>query len=103
METPSSSPNGSHAGPGLLGAAGPAPQLAILDFFFPGFSGISSVVLRYLGIDLNVYIPLLVLFAGLMFAWDYVRNYTWAMVTNHFMSTVEVGFPQAPHLARGFC
>lgn len=70
---------------------GPVPQTALLDFFFPGFSTASGFALRYLGIDLNVYIPLLVLAAGVVVAWDYVRDYVWSMISTHFMSTAEVG------------
>ena len=103
MEALFASQNASHAGQNISGAAGPAPQLAILDFFFPGFSGISNVVLRYLGIDLNVYIPLLVLFAALTFAWDYVRDYAWDLITTYFMSTVESKIASTPpsHLELG--
>lgn len=78
----------------LSSVGGPVPQLALLDLLFPGFSGVSGVVLRYLGIDLNLYVPLLVLVAGLTFAWDYVRDYFWAVISNHFMSTVEVASAQ---------
>lgn len=78
-------------GSGFPGVSGPVPQTAVLDFLFPGFSTISGFVLRYLGIDLNVYIPLLVLAAGVAYAWDYVRGYTWSMISEHFMSTAEVG------------
>ncbi|SPO02663.1 related to BCS1 protein precursor [Cephalotrichum gorgonifer] len=89
------SPLTSQAGSGVPPFSPPedavaAPQLAILDFFFPGFSGISGVMLKYLGIDLNVYIPLLLLFAALTFAWDHVRDYFWSLLSDYFMSTVEI-------------
>lgn len=89
MESPPGSNAGSAAGPGP-GAAAPTPQLAVLDFFFPGFSGVSSVIFKHMGVDLNLYVPLLVLFASLTFAWDYIRDYFWGMVSKYFMSTVEV-------------
>lgn len=92
MAHPLSGGAGAHGnGSGLPGLTGPGPQLALLDFLFPSFSPVSGFVLRYLGIDLNVYIPLLALVAGLMVAWDYVRDYTWNVISNHFMSTAEVG------------
>jgi hypothetical protein len=68
----------------------PVPHLALLDYFFPGFSGISSMVLRYLGFDLNVYIPLALLSGGLIFVWRYLSEYIWDMIETHLMSTVEV-------------
>ncbi|WYZ35608.1 hypothetical protein EsH8_X_000255 [Colletotrichum jinshuiense] len=68
----------------------PAPQLALLDFFFPGFSTFTTAFQKYLGIDLNVYIPLVVLCGGATFAWRYFSEYLWEKVESHLMSTVEV-------------
>ncbi|KAJ0159394.1 putative mitochondrial chaperone BCS1-B [Colletotrichum tanaceti] len=68
----------------------PAPQLALLDFFFPGFSVFTTAFQRYLGIDLNVYIPLVILCGGATFAWRYFSDYLWEKVEKHLMSTVEV-------------
>ncbi|TQN69253.1 putative mitochondrial chaperone BCS1-B [Colletotrichum shisoi] len=68
----------------------PAPQLALLDFFFPGFSVFTTAFQRYLGIDLNVYIPLVILCGGATFAWRYFSDYIWEKVEKHLMSTVEV-------------
>jgi chaperone BCS1 len=53
------------------------PQIQLLDFFFPGFSTFSAAVLKYLGIDLNVYIPLVLLFGAATFAWRYFSDYVW--------------------------
>lgn len=89
MESPPGSNTRPTAVPGP-GAAAPAPQLAVLDFFFPGFSGVSGVVFKHLGVDLNLYVPLLVLVASLTFAWDYVRDYFWGLVSKYYMSTAEV-------------
>ncbi|GKT94173.1 LOW QUALITY PROTEIN: mitochondrial chaperone BCS1 [Colletotrichum tofieldiae] len=68
----------------------PAPQLALLDFFFPGFSVFTTAFQKYLGIDLNVYIPLVILCGGATFAWRYFSEYLWERVEKHLMSTVEV-------------
>ncbi|EFQ33488.1 hypothetical protein CGRA01v4_13619 [Colletotrichum graminicola] len=68
----------------------PAPQLALLDFFFPGFSIFTTAFQKYLGIDLNVYIPLVILCGGATFAWRYFSDYLWEKVEKHLMSTVEV-------------
>ncbi|OHE90936.1 hypothetical protein CORC01_13769 [Colletotrichum orchidophilum] len=70
--------------------AQPAPQLALLDFFFPGFSIFTTAFQKYLGIDLNVYIPLVILCGGATFAWRYFSEYLWERVEKHLMSTVEV-------------
>ncbi|KAK1672916.1 BCS1 N terminal-domain-containing protein [Colletotrichum godetiae] len=70
--------------------AQPAPQLALLDFFFPGFSVFTTAFQKYLGIDLNVYIPLVILCGGATFAWRYFSEYLWEKVEKHLMSTVEV-------------
>jgi len=66
------------------------PQLAILDFFFPGFSVLSGAMQKYLHIDLNLYIPLLVLLGGLSFLWNYFSEFFTGKVEAHFMSTVDI-------------
>ncbi len=66
------------------------PQLQLLDFFFPGFSVFSTAVQRYLGFDLNVYIPLVLLCGGMTFAWQYFSEYFWGVVETHLMSSVEI-------------
>ncbi|KAI1265309.1 BCS1 N terminal-domain-containing protein [Xylariaceae sp. FL1019] len=65
------------------------PQL--VDFFFPGFSMLASVVQKYLHVDLNLYIPL-VLFAGMLtVCWNYVSQwYFWDQLETHFMSVVDI-------------
>lgn len=45
------------------------PQLALLDFFFPGFSMFTAAIQRYLGINLNIYIPLVAILGGLIATW----------------------------------
>lgn len=61
-----------------LGAFGaPAPQFAILDMFFPGFSTFSSAVEKYFKVDLNLYIPLVIFLGSVTFAWRYFSEYFW--------------------------
>ncbi|AEO64106.1 uncharacterized protein THITE_2109894 [Thermothielavioides terrestris NRRL 8126] len=72
------------------GLATGAPQNALLDFFFPGFSMVSSAVSKYLHIDLNLYIPLVLLFGGLTFAWRYFSEYFSGLVESHLMSAVDI-------------
>jgi hypothetical protein len=66
------------------------PQMQLLDFFFPGFSVFSSAVHKYLGIDLNLYIPLVLLCGGMTFAWRYFSEYFWGLLETHLMSSVEI-------------
>lgn len=66
------------------------PQNALLDFFFPGFSVFSSAVSKYMHIDLNLYIPLVLLFGGLTFAWRYFSEYFSGLVESHLMSVVDI-------------
>lgn len=65
-------------------------NLAILEFFFPGFGIISGGLQRYLGIDLNLYIPSVILLGGAMFAWQYFSDYVWGMIETYLMSSVEI-------------
>ena len=74
---------------GVAQASSPA-NLAILEFFFPGFGVISGGLQRYLGIDLNLYIPSVILIGGAMFAWQYFSDYLWGMVEAYLMSSVEI-------------
>ncbi|KAF3358770.1 Asparaginyl-tRNA synthetase, cytoplasmic [Verticillium dahliae VDG1] len=66
------------------------PSQAILDFFFPGFSILTSACQKYFGIDLNVYIPLIILCGGATFAWQYLSDYVWGLIESHLMSSVDV-------------
>lgn len=58
-------------------SSGSPSQFAALDFLFPGFSILSSAVQRYFKIDLNIYIPLVLLFGGLTFFVRYFSEYFW--------------------------
>ncbi|KAI1124231.1 BCS1 N terminal-domain-containing protein [Nemania abortiva] len=66
------------------------PQLALLDWFFPGFSMFAGVVQKYLHIDLNLYIPLLLLVGMLVVCWNYTSQYLWDKVESYFMSVVDI-------------
>ncbi|KAF6832593.1 hypothetical protein CMUS01_06879 [Colletotrichum musicola] len=90
METMSSSASEEPMNNSQFHANQSPPQLAILDFFFPGFSVFSTAFQKYLGIDLNVYIPLVILCGGATFAWRYFSDYVWEKIDAYLMSTVEV-------------
>lgn len=63
------SPTG-EMGNGTAGAdTSSLPQLALLDVFFPGFSVFTTSIQKYLGINLNVYIPLVAILGGLVATW----------------------------------
>lgn len=76
--------------PGALPEPTQVPQLAMLDFFFPGFSVFANVVQKYLKIDLNLYIPLVLMAGALMAAWNYISQFLWDSLESHFMSVVDI-------------
>ncbi|KAL5603843.1 hypothetical protein FOVSG1_006593 [Fusarium oxysporum f. sp. vasinfectum] len=77
-------------GEGFPKPGSPPSQFAILDFLFPGFSTFSSLVHAYLGMDLNLYLPLLLVISGVIFAWNYITEYSWSIVRQHLMSSVRI-------------
>ncbi|KAI1106607.1 BCS1 N terminal-domain-containing protein [Jackrogersella minutella] len=81
--------NGS-AGPAYASNTPQAPQLAILDVFFPGFSMFAGAVQKYLHIDLNLYIPILLCTGALMVVWNYASSYIMEQLEAHFMSVVDI-------------
>ncbi|KAI1402711.1 BCS1 N terminal-domain-containing protein [Hypoxylon fuscum] len=66
------------------------PQLALIDFFFPGFSMFAGAISRYLHIDLNLYLPLLLLAGIFTVIWNYASSYLWEQLESHFMSVVDI-------------
>lgn len=83
------STEGVHDGP-LGFDTTPAQPLLLLDYFFPGFSMLSSVLQRYLRIDLNVYVPLILLSGCLLAAWRYLSDYVWSQIESYCMSSVDI-------------
>ncbi|KAM3068066.1 hypothetical protein ACMFMF_009432 [Clarireedia jacksonii] len=65
-------------------------QYHIIDSFFPGFSLFSSALLRYTGVDLNIYIPALLIVGILMFAWQYISTWFWVELDEYFMSSADI-------------
>ncbi|RWA04573.1 hypothetical protein EKO27_g10535 [Xylaria grammica] len=70
--------------------AGPPAQMVLLDWFFPGFSMFASAVQKYLHIDLNLYIPMLLFIGMLVVCWNYASQYLWDQVEAYFMSVVDI-------------
>ncbi|CAH0029913.1 unnamed protein product [Clonostachys rhizophaga] len=69
---------------------GPYPQFALLDTIVPGFSVASSLLQTHLGIDLSLYLPILLLISGSTWAWSYLYSYCSALVGEHLMSSVRI-------------
>ncbi|KAK7931372.1 BCS1 N terminal-domain-containing protein [Apiospora marii] len=67
-----------------------AQPFVILDFLFPGFSVLAGAVQRYLHINLNLYIPLVILVGALILVWNYSSQHLWEQLENHFMSVVDI-------------
>jgi chaperone BCS1 len=67
-----------------------SPQFAVLDYLVPGFSVFSNAVQAYLGINLNLYIPLLLVVFSASYAWNYVSEMAWGLVESHLMSSVTI-------------
>jgi len=62
----------------------------MLDMLIPGFSVFSSAIQAYAGIDLNLYLPLLLVVCGTTWSWSYMYNYCRRIVEKYFMSTVRI-------------
>jgi mitochondrial chaperone BCS1 len=67
-----------------------APQFAILDMIFPGFSMFATAVQKYLHVDLNLYIPMVMFFGVCALVWNYFSQYFWDQLETHFMSSVDI-------------
>ncbi|KAI0477719.1 BCS1 N terminal-domain-containing protein [Xylariaceae sp. FL0804] len=68
----------------------PPPYMLPVDYMFPGFSVFANVLQRYLHIDLNLYIPLLMVGGAMVVAWKYTSSYFWDQIEAYFMSVVDI-------------
>jgi len=66
------------------------PQTALLEAFFPGFSLLSSGLLKYTKIDISLYLPILLLLGAIIFSSRYLYEWIWEMLDRHAMSTADV-------------
>ncbi|KAK4105165.1 hypothetical protein N658DRAFT_416782, partial [Parathielavia hyrcaniae] len=66
------------------------PQNQLLDLVFPGFSVFSSAINRYLHIDLNIYIPVVLLISGVVLVWNRLLDCFWDLTMSHLMSVVDL-------------
>ncbi|KAK6072003.1 mitochondrial chaperone BCS1 [Seiridium cupressi] len=93
MASPSGSPltgSTTSTAPGGAETTQQIPQLAVLDFFFPGFSMFAGAVQKYLHIDLNLYFSVIAFFGVLIVIWNYTSSFLWERVETHFMSSVDI-------------
>ncbi|KAK3995839.1 BCS1 N terminal-domain-containing protein [Cladorrhinum sp. PSN332] len=63
---------------------------SVLDLLFPGFSLFFTIVEKYVGLDLNFYMPLLMILGSLIVAWRYFSEYFQAQIEAHLMSVVDI-------------
>ncbi|KAH7303608.1 BCS1 N terminal-domain-containing protein [Stachybotrys elegans] len=82
--------NNSGSGSSPIEPAEAPPQFALLDSFVPGFSVFSRAIHAYLGIDLNLYIPFLLVFFGAIFTWNYLSHRIWGCIEKYLMSSVKI-------------
>ena len=62
----------------------------MLDMIIPGFSVFSSAAYAYAGIDLNLYLPVVLMICGTIWSWSYLYNYGRGIVEKYLMSTVRI-------------
>ncbi|CAN8098047.1 unnamed protein product [Discula destructiva] len=73
-----------------FGGISDAHPIALLNILFPGFGMMSDVLQKHVGIDLNIYIPVLAVLGGLIAAWQYFSDYVWTRIQTYFMSQVDI-------------
>jgi len=66
------------------------PQLMFIDAFVPGFSVFSTALNKYTGVDLQLYIPAIMILGLLLFAWGYIRDSLWEFMSEYLMSTADI-------------
>lgn len=66
------------------------PSTLLLDSFFPGFSLISSVLAKYLHIDVTLYLPILLIIGVITWASQHINSWLWDFVDTYLMSTVDI-------------
>ncbi|KJZ74599.1 hypothetical protein HIM_05949 [Hirsutella minnesotensis 3608] len=78
----------SAASHGMAGA--PSSQSAILNYFFPGFSMLSTAAKSYFGVDVSSFLPMFFAVLGIMAVWAHVRDSLWTLVDDYLMSSVRI-------------
>ncbi|TEY75111.1 hypothetical protein BOTCAL_0065g00120 [Botryotinia calthae] len=86
MGNPGHHPAGDSTGQATFGYS----QSHIIDMFFPGFSLFATALKNYAAIDLNIYIPMLMIMGILILCWQYLETWFWVELDAHFMSTADI-------------
>ncbi|KAK4166462.1 BCS1 N terminal-domain-containing protein [Cladorrhinum sp. PSN259] len=73
-----------------LSTSASMPNTSVLDLLFPGFTLFFTIVEKYVGIDLNFYMPMLVMLGCFLVAWRYFSEYFQAQIEAHLMSVVDI-------------
>ncbi|EGE08382.1 hypothetical protein TEQG_07492 [Trichophyton equinum CBS 127.97] len=68
------------------------PSISVVDFFFPGFTAISTSMQQLLAGDVNSYARLLCGIGVLVLLIRYACHYTIELVDKHFTSTIHVSY-----------
>jgi len=66
------------------------PLSLVLDSFFPGFSIVSSVLAKYLHIDVTFYFPIILIFGLITWVSQHINTWIWDFVDTYLMSTVDI-------------
>ncbi|KAL6852380.1 hypothetical protein ACO1O0_006924 [Amphichorda felina] len=82
--------NGTSSGPLGTTPMAQQPQFTMLDMMIPGFSTLCTVIHAYFGVDLNLYIPLLLLVCGTAWSWSYTYSYFRSIVEEYLMCSVRI-------------
>lgn len=92
-ELPLTMPNGTanpSSGAPVVGGVPLSPQFVMLDMLIPGFSTFSSVLHTYAGIDLNMYIPVIMLISWAIWSSNYLSSSCWGLVEHYLMCSVRI-------------
>ncbi|KAK4198597.1 mitochondrial chaperone BCS1 [Triangularia verruculosa] len=73
-----------------LGSESPINPITMLDYLFPGFNLLANFLQTHLGINLNLYLPVLLSLSFVAAAWRYLSSWISDTVESHLMSVVDV-------------
>lgn len=90
LGSPGTAPNNVSGANNATAPATSNSQFALIDFFIPGFSGLSNVIKHHFGIDISLYIPILAVVFGSTFVWGRISGYAWELVEKYLVSTVRI-------------
>ncbi|QUC21953.1 uncharacterized protein UV8b_06194 [Ustilaginoidea virens] len=85
LEQPPSTPPAETGIPGS-----PSPQFALLNYFFPGYSMVTSTVNAYMGADINSYMPILLAMVAVSVSWNYIKDRIWIFLNDYWISSVTI-------------